>query len=120
MHCRIRQNISSCFSCVLSFGRVKLHQVTLSVLEGILFDYTCMTFRWIAHLSVSTSAAGCKLASWSTGTQTGISVPERLQSQGVRGTETVVPRHYLPSWCSWQSLDMLPLAVSSVSVLCLS
>ncbi len=37
-----------------------------------------MTFRWIPHLSLSTSATGCELASWSAGTQTGISSPERL------------------------------------------
>lgn len=37
-----------------------------------------MAFKWISHLSVSTPAALWELASWSTGTQTGIGSPERL------------------------------------------
>lgn len=37
-----------------------------------------MTFRWISYLSIRTSAAGCELASFSSGTQTRISIPERL------------------------------------------
>lgn len=45
--------------------------------------YTCMTLSWMCHLPVSTSAVGCKWPSWSTGTQTGFSVTQRLQSQGV-------------------------------------
>lgn len=73
-----RHHINSCYNYMLSAWIVKLHYVTLLMLRDFILLYLQCSFSYDIQTDISPFCQHLLLASCSTGTQTGIRVPERL------------------------------------------